>query len=89
MDSEEQLLEEYKAEQLRNRGSEFTIKLKLHQVSAVIANIQLALRHPGNDGMTAEIGEELCRALISELENRGLPVSARVALMGFDPRMDV
>jgi hypothetical protein len=83
----EPLLEAYAAEQLKHKDDEFAVSLKLHQVSAVIGNLQLALRHPGNQGLTHDIAEAICHLLIDEMERRGLHFSARVARMGFDPRL--
>jgi len=63
------------------------IQIDVHPTAAValIAHLQLALRHPGNTGETTTI----VREFISKLTSR-LPVELwPIIQCGFDPRYDV
>ena len=51
---------------------------------SLVANLQLALRHPGNTGASAIICRQICEGLISRL-----PSDAQIlARLGYDPRYD-
>lgn len=55
------------------------------QAAAVIAQLQLALRHPNNRGSVAQVGMDFAEKLIS-----AFPPAAREALeLGFDRAFDV
>jgi hypothetical protein len=49
---------------------------------AIIGNLQLALRHPGNNGANAGIARRLIDALILMLDEAGLPAHAQLARLG-------
>src|SRR4051794_25321821 len=84
-----ELLARYTREQTEDREEKFLLVLSLPEASALIANLQLALRHPGNIGTTALVAERTCHTLMTEMEERGLKASLTVARLGFDPRYDL
>ena len=58
--------------------------LKPNTAAAIIAQLQLALRHPDNHGQSADIGRAFANELIT-----AFPEAARPILMlGFDPAHD-
>jgi hypothetical protein len=63
------------------------LDLDLGSCISLIALVQLALRHPGNKGMTAKWGTKFVMDLI---EKTAVTPAMRTALLwGFDPERDV
>jgi hypothetical protein len=54
----------------------------------VIANLQLALRHPGNNRGTADVARAVIAGLIERLREGGFPAHAELAELGNDPAHD-
>ena len=65
-------------------GASFTPQSAL----CVIANLQLALRHPGNNRGTADVARAVIAGLIERLREGGFPAHAELAELGNDPAHD-
>lgn len=65
-----------------------TIIMDAPSCTQLIATIQLALRHPGNNGPTAQLMEQLTRNLIRRLD-RAAPGLGAILEYGFNPEHDV
>lgn len=70
---------------LRNRPN---VKLELTALAAycLIGQIQLACRHPANDGHGRDIAEAVARVLINQVATT--PALAEVIRRGWDPQYD-
>lgn len=78
-----------RAMQRREKQGPIAIALTPSALLAVIGNVQLALRHPGNTGPTAALlRDQILPQLIDALAS-GNPVLRRGAEMGNDPARDV
>jgi hypothetical protein len=62
-----------------------TVPLSPGEMLAVIAHVQLALRHPGNKGPTAQLAETVIRRWIDLLPEAVRPYQ----MLGFDSAYDV
>jgi len=69
-------------------GAGVVVRLPAAYALAVIANIQLAMRHPGNTGPSRAKAEEAVRWMIDALCEHE-PVLRTMLEMGFDPSQDV
>jgi hypothetical protein len=56
------------------------------QVWAILANLQLALRHPDNKGAMAEIAKSLAQQIEKQIATT--PALAEVAKRGWNPKYD-
>jgi hypothetical protein len=56
---------------------------------ALVASLQLALRHPGNQGMAAEVARATIDGVIARFAETGLLAFAMLAALGDDPNVDV
>ena len=72
----------------KTEGVRLTVVLAPESAIALIANLQIALRHPGNAGMTARVARGAIGELIGQLRAAGLAAFADVAEMGNDPEND-
>lgn len=54
---------------------------------AILGHLQLALRHPGNDGISRQMVREFCDELIAKVE-AVTPMLAALLRMGDDPQYD-
>lgn len=70
-----------------SHGATVHVELTFAEAFTLIANIQLALRHPNNTGASAEIAREAARKLQRELSIN--PVIYQVAEMGWDRSKDL
>ena len=77
------------AEQERAPLFRLPLHLDLTAALAIVGNLQLAMRHPGNDGPSREVARTLIDGIIERMETSGFPASAALARMGDDPRRDV
>ena len=68
-----------------NIGIEFTIPPSAALM--LIGQLQRALRHPGNVGISADITRELAEHLVTQIEKLD-PELGRIGQMGFDPTYD-
>jgi hypothetical protein len=69
---------------------QFTIPVHLDIPSALslIGNLQLALRHPANEGPSATIARKFIDGLIDRMITAGLYRVAELAKLGDDPAYD-
>lgn len=64
------------------------VELPTEEIPVVIANLQLALRHPGNSGLSAKITRRFVDFLIATMEQL-MPGIGKYLNKGFDPSQDV
>lgn len=72
-----------------NTAPENFVVLELggQQAFILLAQLQLALRHPGNTGQTADWAREVAGDLEARLSQLG-PNLARICKLGWDPNYD-
>ncbi len=75
-------------ERLEARHGHFTAELSFGDVAILVAQVQLALRHPGNVGQSAGRARRFIERTIETLE-ASEPEVGRYLRMGFDPAHDV
>ena len=83
------LFKRFKAEMAKLDTDPQMVILELTKTEAwaLLSQIQLALRHPGNTGHTSEYARRLARRLQEAVANEG--AMAEVAEWGWDPQHDV
>lgn len=75
-------------QRMQDRKTMIAVYLDPASATSLIASIQLALRHPGNVGPTAEINRKLADALIARLE-QDEPALGPILRLGYDPSSDI
>lgn len=75
-------------EQLNRQHGYFQWQSTFQQLAIVVANLQLALRHPSNTGEAATVARGIVDAMIASVE-RSSPRAAEILRMGFNPDYDV
>jgi len=90
-DKEKEELIERASEEVRRLGDQLDIELHLGLSSAMylVAQLQLAMRHPGNTGEAPEIARGFIDGVIQIMARGGYPATAEVARAGDDPKHDV
>jgi hypothetical protein len=88
---QETLMQDCMRESVRAKDIDvqFDFKLDFMQVQFIIANMQLALRHPGNTGVCAEFARKLIAQLIDQVTQIGFPHTALMLELGSDPEEDL
>jgi hypothetical protein len=76
------------AELEQREGVPFMVVLHLGAVIPLIANLQVALRHPLNPEATAAIARAMIDGLIRQLREANCPAHAELALLGNNPEYD-
>jgi hypothetical protein len=73
---------------LERKHGDFTVQMPFHDAVTIIAQVQLALRHPGNVGLSAKIARDAMEEWITclDLASPGIGEQLRA---GFDPQFDV
>jgi hypothetical protein len=66
----------------------FPLHVDVQSAMSLIANLQLALRHPGNNGISAEVARRTIDGLIGMMAQCGLEATAAIARLGDDPGFD-
>jgi hypothetical protein len=86
----ENLLERCDRERLQCEAEQFrlAIELDLAAALAIIGNLQLALTHPGNKGLSAQTVREVIAGMIRRMREAGLAAHADLARLGDDPAYD-
>lgn len=84
--SEEERLAEA-CERLKAKHGFFILQIGFGEVLAVVANLQLALRHPGNRGYAARIARQTVDDIIERLE--GIEPDCALLRKGDNPHFDV
>lgn len=56
---------------------------------SVLSHLQLALRHPNNDGSAAHLVEGVCQEMIEQMAPDPSGLLRKFWMMGFDPSFDV
>jgi hypothetical protein len=75
-------------ERLTARAPSLKLDLDWQTTVVLVAQVQLALRHPGNRGPSAELARTFLDTLIARVEEVE-PTVARCLRMGDDPQHDV
>jgi len=75
-------------ERLQHKHGHFLWQAPFGHLITVIAQVQLALRHPDNTGYSARQAREILDAWIEHLEGSE-PAVGEYLRMGFDPAHDV
>lgn len=70
-------------------GTPVVVELDPLEAWAVLSHIQLALRHPDNNGALSRAGRDAGKRLQDALGERLGPVLHELAEMGWDPQWDV
>lgn len=86
----DRLLARILVENQHARTDEYLMPVNLHlgMLLSLIASLQLALRHPRNEGMAATHAREFISAVIDRLRLDGYPATAQLAELGNDPQHD-
>jgi hypothetical protein len=85
----ERLITQMTEEHKQADGIQLVLNLDIGTALVVIAQIQLALRHPSNTGASAAIARQVIDGMIGQMEDAGLTAFADAARTGDDPRYDV
>ncbi len=64
------------------------VDLDLHTLISIVGLMQLALRHPGATGPSAEIARRAIDGMIAKLRECGLMAHAELARLGDNPESD-
>lgn len=65
------------------------VEMDLASLMSICANVQLALRHPSNQGTTAELGRKFIASIKERLRDDGLRHNADMLELGDDPEFDL
>jgi len=84
----EHLLELADAEIPRLADYRLPLTLDLANVCAMVAHLQLSLRHPQATGASAVVARKLVNSIIARLESDGVQVVADLLRLGDDPNYD-
>ncbi len=78
------------ARELREVNPDFILPvyLGISDALSIIGNLQLALRHPGNHGPSADVARAMIDGLIEQMIGCGLTATAELARLGDDPAYD-
>lgn len=78
-------------EERERLGDEFRLPviLDLDTALCIVGNLQLALRHPGNRGASAEVARTTIDGIIERTRTAGYAAHAQLMKLGEDPRYDV
>ena len=78
------------AREFEQRGNkiDFPVSLDFASALTLVSNLQLALRHPGNNGPSSQIAREFAEGLIGQMRRGGYVANAELAELGFDPAYD-
>ena len=83
-----QLAERVRQEYDRALPWSLPIELDLHSALCLVANLQLALRHPGNTGPSAGVARRVVDGIIARFESTGYPAHAELARLGDNSAYD-
>ena len=78
---------ELELEALKDKGADIVLHLTPVQAFMLIGQIQLALRHPSNRGISAAIAEDLAHMLERILSEHG-PALAELIARGWNAELD-
>lgn len=73
---------------LEARHRTFKLEMPFGAVVTIVSHIQVALRHPGNQGYAAQEAQRIAEAIIDTIAEEE-PVLAALLRKGFDPTYDV
>jgi hypothetical protein len=84
----ESLLQRCAKERWKSVGFIIPMELDLDSALAIIGNMQVALRHPLNNGTAAETARSAVDGMIGRMLEAGLTAHAELARLGDDPSWD-
>lgn len=73
----------------RSEGIILPVALDLTSALAIVGNLQVALRHPANNGPAAKIARQVVDSIIEMMLDAGFPALAELAMLGYNPLYDV
>jgi hypothetical protein len=71
-----------------DKTTQFHVKMDLPSAILLVGMVQLAMRHPENDGMARYVGLGLVANMIVKMREFGFLACAELAELGDDPRYD-
>jgi len=83
----EKTIDAASSEMKRLGDAKIVIEIAVIKAVSIVSNLQLAMRHPKNDGPSSKVASEICDRIIS-LVGIGSPDLAAFCRLGFDPRYD-
>jgi hypothetical protein len=83
-----ELFEEATREAAASSEWQLPVVMGIEVLTAVVAQLQLALRHPGNKGRSREIVREVVDQVIGRLEQEGFMATAELLRLGDNPEFD-
>jgi hypothetical protein len=84
----ESLIEEVNAESQLVGDWKIQFELDLSAAISLCGNLQLALRHPSNNGPAADTARQLINDIRTGIQERGLTAHAKLIALGDDPAND-
>ena len=84
----ERLTEQMGREKAQKPEFTFPVEFDLASLVAIAANLQLALRHPGNSGASARVARSFVDGVIEMLEVNGFSAHAELVRRGDKPEFD-
>lgn len=89
--AKESLLRRCAEERVRSKAANFRLPVEMDLESAIciVGNLQLALRHPQNNGPSAKVARDTIDGIIRRMRESGLTAHAELARLGDDPGYDV
>lgn len=82
--SKQKLLEQIEIEVRQCPDVRFPILLDLESSMCLVAQLQLALRHPSNSGNSADVARTIIEGIIDGFHQAGLHACAELARLGGD-----
>lgn len=83
-----ELTEQAKRERDEQPDWKLPLILEPHMAVALVANLQLALRHPGNQGIPRAVARQVIDGIIARFTETGMTAFAMMAALGDDPAYD-
>lgn len=85
---EQELVRRMVAEQQRARDFKVPLVFDLSSLLCLVANLQLALRHPGNTGAAKQLARATIDGIIERVSEAGFSATAELMKLGDDPQHD-
>lgn len=88
--SKRTLLKSYNEEENQAEQRKFILPLHLDltALACMVGNLQLALRHPANNGPSSKVVRKIIEEITQRVQDEGFPTHAEVMRLGADPAYD-
>jgi len=87
--AEKELLAAVTREMKASRDFVLPVHLDLQTLLCLVGALQLALRHPGNNGQSSQVVKDVVDAIIDRLEGHQFTAIAELMRLGFNPEHDI